>query len=493
VSTAWTATLAERPLDALLLEIERDALSGSLRIAAGLQRGRIDFVEGRPVSARAPGVQRLGDLLVQRNLADPISVQEAARIQAEEHSGRMLGEILVANGVLLPSAIEGAVQIQIQQALSVLRTWAAAKAEFEPSRRELLPLPALPSTPPGSPTAPSMHHATKPFEQPNHDGTRPALDEAAETGRPRPLVATQAASPLPSALREIEPAVRDQATALSWSAALVSDDCDWAAELRAALPPGALHDAASHPGSAPQLQIRLIDAHLLEPVHAPLAAGQAIVAVARSLREFSEAYARGAIAVVPRDAEVVAQAVRNLVATWPAPTATPATPTPKSAPSATSNQPGASSLMLDLLSRIAQDAERAVLFLARNEVVAAVGAFGMDAAGSPLAQRIRSLRFSMRELPALRAALDYRPTKPSAWSELPLPPGLVRLLGEPISGQAAILPIHGEIGAIGFLYLDNGINPAPLPQLAELADACYRLGHMLETEFLIDEIAKVLA
>lgn len=485
--------MAERPLDELLLEIERDALSGSLRLAAGLQRGRIDFIEGRPVSARAPGVQRLGDLLVQRHLADPISVQEAARIQAEEHDGRRLGEILVANGVLLPATIDGAVQLQIQQGLLVLRTWASAKVEFEPSRRELLPLPALAGTAVGSPSNPTTHHATRPFEQPNHDGTQPAADEAAETGRPRRTVAAEAAPPSPITLREATPLPQEPTAALAWAAVLVTEDQDWAEELRAALPPGALHEAAEAPNPAPALRIRLVDAPLLDPARAQSGAGQAIVAVARSLREFGEAYARGAVAVVPRDAEVVAHAVRNLVATWPPPAAAPTTPAPKPAPSATSNQPGASSLMLDLLSRIAQDAERAVLFLARNEVVAAVGAFGMDAAGRPLAQRIRSLRFSLRELPALRAALDYRPTRPSAWNELPLPPSLVRLLGEPSSGQAAILPIHGEIGAIGFLYVDNGINPAPLPVLTELADACYRLGHMLETEFLIDEIAKVLA
>ena len=80
-----------------------------------------------------------------------------------------------------------------------------------------------------------------------------------------------------------------------------------------------------------------------------------------------------------------------------------------------------------------------------------------------------------------------------SWEKVAVPQSLARLVGKPTSPEAALLPIVGAIGPLGLIYLDNGESESVLGDLDGLGDVAARLGHLLETEFLIDEIVKVLA
>ncbi|HRC84570.1 MAG TPA: DUF4388 domain-containing protein [Thermoanaerobaculia bacterium] len=462
----WSGNLGSTSLSELLEDLARERASGTLRLTRGIQRGRIDFKAGQPTQARAPGVPRLGDLLVSRGLADPITVREAARIQAEERNNRLLGEILIANGVLTRAKLEEAVQIQLAAALSELGSWKSGQFEFDAESQ--LPPPEPPSSP---------SEATHPAEEGIRGTTR--------TRAPR-----RPGSPPPAA-----PAPQGRPARLRLE--IQSADPQWPAELQERLPVEWFADPngelETDPPPTPVLLVETpqlrANPKLIEP------RTRLVVAVARLSRDFTEGYELGAVAVVPKNAAVASTALSTLAHALAL-----ARPEPRLAPaparkSEKRREPGAglASLMLDLMASVSQHAERAVLFLLRKDRLLAAGAFGNDQDGTPLAQRVRSLSLTSKEQAEWLATVELGRPRLFSWEKVAVPQSLARLVGKPTSPEAALLPIVGAIGPLGLIYLDNGESESVLGDLDGLGDVAARLGHLLETEFLIDEIVKVLA
>ncbi|HEX4953425.1 MAG TPA: DUF4388 domain-containing protein [Thermoanaerobaculia bacterium] len=461
-------SLLETPLTQLLAAIREEGAHGVLRIAHGVRRARIELEDGVPVSARAPGVPRLGDVLVSRGLADPITVQEAARIQAEERSGRRLGEILIGIGILAQGDLAAAVRWQLEQTMSELATWKTGRFELEPA----VPAPLAREATRAQPAAPvdraeSTRPAAGPLEPPRTD--EPAEDEPqAVHSTANQGTRVPAAAPWPAVDVDVS-----------------SDDAAWLLKVRGAIPP-----AAETPGSPRRPRILICDHSLLgELASRPGLAPDGIVAVVDAFDQIPAAYRRGANAAVPRELAVALGATRQLAEAL----CGFARPAQKGrARAADRSGPGTASLMLSLLESVSHQAERGVLFLARGSSLVAVGAFGMHDDGHRLAERVRLMRLAIADAGLLGIVCEDGIPRCLDLRSDPLPRPFVEGIGVPCSHEAAILPITGELGPIGIVYLDHGSEARQFGDLTDLAEIVSTFAHSLETEFLIGEIAKVL-
>ncbi len=460
-------SLLETPLSQLLATIREEGAQGVLRIAHGVRRARMELEDGVPVSARAPGVPRLGDVLVSRGLADPITVQEAARIQAEERGGRRLGEILLGIGVLEDQELAAAVRWQLDQTMTELATWKTGRFEFEPAT----PGPLPPET--------KMAQLAGPVDR--AESTRPAVGELAGSEMDEPP------TPLPPTQSTAQAAARTQA-AVPWPAADVdvsSDDNGWLFKVRGAIPP-----VPEGPGPPRRPRILICDHTLLGGLSSRSGpAPDGIVAVVDAYDQIPGAYRRGATAAVPRELAAALGATRQLAEALHG-FARPASPSRVRA--AERSGPGSASLMLGLLETVSHQAERAVLFLARGPSLVAVGAFGMHGEGQRLAERVRLMRLAIADAGLLGTVCEDGVPRCLDLRSDPLPRPFVEGIGEPFSHRAAVLPITGELGPIGIVYLDHGSEDRQFGDLGELAEIVSTFAHSLETEFLIGEIAKVL-
>ena len=484
-----SGNLEETPLPEVLRRLEAEGRSGTLRLARGASRARIGLRHGHPVSVRAPGLKRLGDLLVSAGLADPITVQAAARIQAEERGRRPLGQILVGNGVLAADSLDRMVRRQIEQALADLASWPAGRFEFaadEPAQPDDLNLdlaatssaPATDSTPP--------------------DSTRPAsglLDPTGglQSGRDACGAATLYAG-LGDSPHQVE---------------ILSSDAAFAERLarRLATAPGPSvpHSTAEAQGWLALGRLLLVvDLRASEPRPTDIAElrrlypGVPILAVQEPGADGSSAYCSGAMAVVPPDPEAVLAAA----STWIEVAAEAPLEGLEAMESADlvpgrvfgDLAPGSSraTVALDLMQAVAESAERAVLLLARHHSLVAAGAFGAREDGRHLAELTRGLRLDLEAEAPLHSSLERGRPQACAFDGGDLPPSLTRLVGRPRSGDAVVVPVAGAESLVAVIYADNGALGQGIEDLAALALAAARFGPPLETELLIGEAARTL-
>lgn len=477
--------LEEHSLSEVLRRLEAGRHDGTLRLARGAVRARIDLAGGRPVAARAPGIKRLGDLLVAAGLCDPITVREAARLQAEEQGRRPLGEILISHGVLARSDLERLIAQQVSQALTELGTWKSGRFSFEP---QVAPQP----------------RAVR------DSGTRATASAATRRDPSRHKTARQAAaSPAPAALAEgrAEPlpeplilAVRTRDEALFETLALVvPPDVATVVRAQAALASpqnGNLRhrdtwlvaDLRSAPRVAAALE-SVLDPQRPMPVIVVLDPGANSAA----------AYLAGALAVVPADAEVIAAAVANLAALLPGRRGTQSDErVPQRAAVASLGAEldpvtGSTTVALDLMQAISPFVERAVLFLVAGERLTVAGAFGAGADGQLLVSLTRGLKLELSGESALVASLDASRPVSLDFEAAHLPRKLARLLGAPATGQSLLLPVSGGGNVVAVIYADNGEMERWISDLSPLDAALARFGPSFETELLIGEAARTLA
>jgi len=139
---------------------------------------------------------------------------------------------------------------------------------------------------------------------------------------------------------------------------------------------------------------------------------------------------------------------------------------------------------LMLMHLISESFERAVLFIVGREALVALGAFGDDGQGAPLAIRTRGLRLDLGGDHLLARCLHSGALCRSSFDEADLPVLLANMLGRPRNGQAVAFPMVGTERVIGVIYADSGDRLAP-PQDVEILDlAAGQVGLMLENEML---------
>lgn len=139
---------------------------------------------------------------------------------------------------------------------------------------------------------------------------------------------------------------------------------------------------------------------------------------------------------------------------------------------------------LMLMHLISESFERAVLFIVGREALVALGAFGDDNRGQPLATGTRGLRLDLGQDHLLTRCLHAEKLCRSSFDEACLPAPLASILGRPRNGEAVAFPVVGTERVIGVIYADSGDRMAP-PNDVEILDlAAAQVGLMLENELL---------
>src|SRR5205823_6856375 len=113
-------------------------------------------------------------------------------------------------------------------------------------------------------------------------------------------------------------------------------------------------------------------------------------------------------------------------------------------------------ISLSLMNIISESVERAVLFLVRREGLTALGAFGNNPGGQPLAQLTRGLKIDLASKNALTESLADGQVRNIPFDEASFPDGFRALVGKPRSGECAIFPVMGGQRVIALVYADNG-------------------------------------
>ncbi len=473
--------------------------TGTLAIRRGEQKAIVTLRDGKPLSARMPGAPRLGDLLLASGLSDPITVREAARVQAEEEVRRPLGQILVAFGAIDRQRLESLIQQQLELTLKRLANWAHDggytffAGEPTPDGDLCLDLG-------------EQRRATNSWTAQLQDDREVMLAIAEATLDESSRFGTQASSqPLPVRVK------------------LVSSDTILCQQLAAALPnPLALHLApqldlptrrqldpefeTATDCPPPVLVVDLRQEDLPTPPADDDEKGDArleedrdgdredryeelaalhhrhpeipIVAIVGDEDSLNRALSAGAIAALPPRVLTLTTCIENTTAlvdklwrgrsTRASSSARVDGPIRPHADEAAVFQQSTTAT-LELMQSISGFAERAILFERTEGGLESAGAFGWSADGRPLAEATRGLCLDLSCAGALAQCLNDGKRRRLSLSPASLPPPLAQLIGDPTSKEVAIFPLHDRQGRItSVLYTDNGALDAPLDSIEGL-------------------------
>jgi hypothetical protein len=145
---------------------------------------------------------------------------------------------------------------------------------------------------------------------------------------------------------------------------------------------------------------------------------------------------------------------------------------------------------LNLMHIISESVERAVLFLVKRDHLMALGAFGTDPAGRPLAERTRAFRLPLEGDNALIRSLETGETLTLAFEDAMLPEPFEKMLGRPRTGQVVVFPVLGAQRVISVIYADNGDREQPIEDIEILELATAQVGMAFENELLRRQISQ---
>ena len=472
--------------------IHLGARTGTLTLTNGEAQGGIGFHKGRIVNAWAPGVKRVGDLLLEAGSIDEATLREALRQQEAEHPRRSLGQVLVGMGAVEPDAIYHAVEQQIERVVYELVTWKQGTFQF--ALDDLKPIDDI-ALVPGDvirrlnfDTQMVLLDAVRVFDERNRNGG------GGEAEVPAPAKAAATVTP-PHGLAAFGDPLRPRLQ-------VVSSDRQIPASLAHALPDMMvarveLRDAGTPPpGEAPPLV--LLDmrkgAVKLDSVSALRRARPraSILALVDREAQVAQVYQAGAIAVIPADLQLAVACFRS-VAENRRDLMTGGT----RADRINANfaklrrivgdlRSGliSTTISLSLMNIISESVERAVLFLVGRDVLTVLGAFGTNPAGHALAQLTRGVRIALAAKNALTESLADGQVRAVPFTEAQLPSDFTALIGKPRSGECAIFPVTGGQRVIALVYADNGPSNRAIEELDILELAAAQAGLAFENELL---------
>jgi hypothetical protein len=136
------------------------------------------------------------------------------------------------------------------------------------------------------------------------------------------------------------------------------------------------------------------------------------------------------------------------------------------------------------MSAVAESLDRGVLFVPHVDRLVALGAFGNNRDGAPLAKTTKGLIVSIGAQGVFKSCLgDSRPRRVS-YDEAKLPQAFVEAVDRPRTGEIAVLPVPGSERVIAAVYMDNGARDRPIGDIEIFELAAFQLGLALENEFL---------
>jgi hypothetical protein len=500
--------------------------TGTLLLIRGAERAMIGFHGGRLVSAQAPRTPKLGDLLITSGMIDRGILDGAIRAQSEERERRSLGQILISSGSIDAEGLRQVIAQQIEQAVSEVMVWDTGNFEFAIDDLRpiddiaLYPSDVLPDA--DINTQMVLLEAARIFDERNRDNTNPvaeALHTPASSGggyaagdstHPAILEASPAAS---TALAVAEPDL-DLREGPKHAAELlrlhvVSEDVPFAEQLADALQHevagveiAALSQAGVVEPGEPQ-PIVLVDlrrngvsleeAAALRRSH-PRASFIALVDPGTS---FARVYESGMLAALPAEVEAVVACVENVIESRRDLVRGAPRPDTRSGVARLRRVFGdlrsgliSATVALNLMHIISESVERAVLFLVKRDHLVALGAFGSDPSGRPLAEVTRGLKVPLELDSALARSLDTGEVQNITFEEAELPEPFRSMVGSPRNQQVVVFPVLGAQRVISVIYTDNGDSDQPIEDIDILELATAQVGMAFENELLRRQISQ---
>ncbi len=497
--------------------------TGTLLLIRGREKAMIGFHGGRLVSAQAPRTPKLGDLLVSLGRIDRGILDGAIRAQSEELERRSLGQILVSSGSIDAEGLRQVIAHQIEQAVSEVMVWETGNFEFAVDDLRpiddiaLYPSDVLPDA--DINTQMVLLEAARIFDERNRDSTQPGLlaeaRQAAAGGgyaagdltNPTILDNTGVALAVAEAgeleLHEGMPKHAAERLCLH----VVSPDVSFGASLA-----DALHEEVA------EVKMMLLNrAGLAEPGEPPpivlidLRQGGATFEEAAALRRgrpqasflalvepgtsFARVYEAGMLAALPAEVEAVVACVENviesrrdLVRGTPRPDAASGVARLRRVFGDLRSGLISATVALNLMHIISESVERAVLFLVKRDHLMALGAFGSDPNGRPLAEVTRGLKLALDGISALNGSLDTSEVQNLSFEEADLPDPFRSMVGRPRNGQVVIFPVLGAQRVISVIYTDNGDREQAIEDIDILELATAQVGMAFENELLRRQI-----
>jgi len=495
--------------------------TGTLMLRRDDERAMIGFHKGKLVSAGSPKTPRLGELLTRGGLISKDQLDQAMQTQVDEHHERSLGQILVSDESIQQDSLRRAVGQQIEETIGELVGWDRGTFEFVVD--DLRPIDDIALYPgdvvPDADinTQMVLLEAARIFDERNRDAdeTQPAHpgvgtgDHAEELAEPTDTWTSFSDSDADTQVGVMPPPEEEVGV---HRLQIVTEDAGLATALDRALPPGfapieavALDSAGkAFPGHEPpivliDLRDERIDVEDLARLRRTRV-GTPFVALLPAGEAAGPVYESGALAALPPEVDPIVTCVAGLAR--------------NRGRSAIQSNGGASfegvnaagverlrrvfgdlrsglisaTVALNLMHIISESVERAILFLVKRDELSALGAFGLDDQGHPLAEKTRGLKLSVLDDNALTRSLNDAEVVTGDFDEAQLPHGLAELLGRPANGKIVIFPVLGAQRVISLIYTDNGENQSPIEDIDILELATAQVGMAFENELLRRQI-----
>ncbi|HEX6862415.1 MAG TPA: DUF4388 domain-containing protein [Thermoanaerobaculia bacterium] len=500
--------------------------TGTLLLSQGTKRAMIGFHMGRLVSAQAPRTPKLGDLLITSGMIDRGILERAIDSQQNEPERRSLGQILVGSGSIDPEGLRQVIAQQIEQAVSEVMVWDTGNFEFAIDDLRpiddiaLYPSDVLPDA--DINTQMVLLEAARIFDERNRDRAEGRDDSRGSGGgypagdATNPTMIMESA-PLASGgglmvadMEELEVRELPKHAAELLKLHLVSTDHVFAERLGEALH----HEVAgvevttlaqagtTNPGE-PQ-PIILLDLRSGGGVTLEQAASvrrarpkASLVALVDPGSSFVKAYEAGVLAALPPDLEAVVACVENVIDTRRDLIRGGRAEESRSGVARLRRVFGdlrsgliSATVALNLMHIVSESVERAILFLVKRDHLVALGAFGVDARGRPLAESTRGLKLPMEGESVLIHSLETGEVQSVDFDQAGLLDAFRQMVGRPRTGQVVVFPVLGAQRVISVIYTDNGDRDNPIEDIDILELATAQVGMAFENELLRRQISQ---
>jgi hypothetical protein len=228
-----------------------------------------------------------------------------------------------------------------------------------------------------------------------------------------------------------------------------------------------------------------------------------IIALVDAGVSVARVYAAGMLTAVPPDVEAVAACVENLIESRDdlirgvSPAGRPPKPEAQSGVARLRRVFGdlrsgliSATVALNLMHIISESVERAVLFLVKREQLMALGAFGADSRGRPLAELTRGIKLSTQAESVFARSLAAGEVQSVAFEDAGLTEPFRSLVGRSRTGQVVVFPVLGAQRVISVIYTDNGDRDQPIEDIDILELATAQVGMAFENELLRRQISQ---
>ena len=506
--------------------------SGSLTVNNGQEEGIIGFERGRIVSAWNPRTLRVGELLVAAGVLDDTQLAAALAAQNNDRPRRTVGHYLVRMGATTPEAIRDVMAREIERVVGEICAWKSGSFDFaiddltpliEVTRFTGAPKVDLDTQTVLMDVLRRMEEGGAPAPTPEEVVAEPTADRTEEELPQQHFVAsgefeapgfeseTRGRGMLPAGLtteREAseaiphEPAPPEASERMRFQ--IVSPDGELCERLNQLLAGTgdhifaiALRDAgASLLGEPPPIVV--VDlryqpsglATLTALCRArPRASVIALFGGRAPLREMYRAGVLSATSAVPETVVACMQSVarqRKHMSSEYAIAEGIRTSFARLRRIIADLRSGllGTSVSSNLMSAVAESLDRGVLFVPHLDRLVALGAFGNNQRGAPLAKTTQGLIVPIGDDGVFKTCLtDSRPRRID-YDEAKLPQAFVEAVDRPRTGEIAVLPVPGSERVIAAVYMDNGGRDRPIGDIEVFELAAFQLGLALENEFL---------